>query len=106
MIPFIRSIKELMVITQPRGQFNKSPESKVLNNVIEGSEQRKKHITSKYKKNLELPDLPNTKREKWIKSKEAVSRFFDELDYNNQIQSSYDLTLLEIQINYDQNDVA
>ena len=38
--------------------------------------------------------------------KEAVSRFFDELDYNNQIQSSYDLTLWESQKKYDHHDIA
>ena len=38
--------------------------------------------------------------------KESVSRFIDNLDYNNQIQSSYDLTLIERQNKRTQQDVA
>ena len=106
MIPLIRSIAELMVITQPRDEFTKIYVTKVVKSVLEGSDKRENHINSKNKKIIELPDLQNAKRKKWIKRKEAVSRFFDELDYNNQIQPSYDLTLLETQNNYDQNNVA
>ena len=47
--------------------------------------------------NMSLSDLPKTIRHKWIQNKKIVSRFIDELDYNNQIPSSYDLTLIERQ---------
>ena len=53
-----------------------------------------------------LPDLPKINRQKWRKGKEVVSRFFDELDYNNQIQSSYELTLLDRQNKNDRHDAA
>ena len=51
-------------------------------------------------------DLPKTIRHKWIQNKANVSKFFDYLDYNNQIQSSYDLTLLERQNKNHNQDVA
>ena len=65
-----------------------------------------KIVKNKYSKLISLPNITQLKRRKWVKSKEAVSKFFDELDYNNQIQSSYELTLLERQKNYDKNNVA
>ena len=40
------------------------------------------------------------------KNKKSVSKFIDDLEYNNQIQSSYDLTLLDRQKNHDQNNAA
>ena len=106
MIPFIRSLDELMIITQSRDWLNKSNQSKESNNFLGEYGPRKKHINPMNRKNLELPDLPKTQRLKWVKRKEAVSKFFNELDYNNQIQSSYDLTLLESQNNYNHHDVA
>ena len=65
-----------------------------------------KNINTRNETTVVLPELPKKQRRRWIKSKEAVSRFFDELDYNNQIQSLYDLTLLDRQRNYDEHDVA
>ncbi len=38
--------------------------------------------------------IRKTIRRKWMQNKKSVSRFIDDLDYNNQIQSSYDLILL------------
>ena len=63
-------------------------------------------MRAEVEKTINLPDLPRATRRKWMKSKDAVSKFFDELDYNNQIQSSYDLTLLAIQSKSDHQDVA
>ena len=93
MIPLMRSLSELIVITQSRDHYCKRNES---NNEINQLD----------KKAVWLPDLPSIKRRKWTKSKKAILRFFDELDYNNQIQSSYDLTLLKRQNAYDQHDAA
>ena len=106
MIPFIRSLTELMVITQPREQINKESEASDLNGGGENSGQRKRYIRSKYETEISLPDLPKVNKRKWIKGKEVVSKILEELDYNNQIQSSYELTLLQSQNNYDQHDVA
>ena len=106
MIPFIRSHSELMVITQSRSPINKSNESKELLNSSNKAIRNQNQIYCKDKKNLELPKLPKTKRGKWIKSRQAISRFFDELDYNNQIQSSYDLTLIDRQNSYDEHNAA
>ena len=93
MIPLMRSLSELIVITQSRDHYCKRNES---NNEINQLD----------KKAVWLPDLPSIKRRKWTKSKKAILRFFDELDYNNQIQPSYDLTLLKRQNDYDQHDAA
>ncbi len=106
MIPFIRSLSELMAITDSRdskkhvSQHNESYGSTV------DSGQRKRYLKSLDKKEVDLPSLPKTIRHKWIQNKTSISRFIDELDYNNQIQSSYDLTLIERQNKRNQQDVA
>tara|TARA_Y100001968_G_scaffold315063_1_gene341240 strand:- start:335 stop:655 length:321 start_codon:yes stop_codon:yes gene_type:complete len=106
MIPFIRSINELMVITQPRHQYNKIKENDEYYIYREDSGQRKRYLSYKNKEGINLPDLPKTTRRKWMKSKKAVSKFLDELDYNNQIQSTYDLTLIGRQKNHENHDAA
>ena len=106
MIPFIRSLSELMAITESRdcqkygSQYNESYSSTV------DSGQRKRYLNSLDKKEVKLPNLPKTIRRKWMQNKTSISRFIDDLDYNNQIQSSYDLTLIERQNNRTQQDVA
>ena len=106
MIPFIRSLSELMAITDSRdsqkhvSQYNESYSSTV------DSGQRKRYARSLDKKDVDLPSLPKQARREWITRKEKLSRFVDELDYNNQIQSSYDLTLLERQNKRNTQDVA
>ena len=106
MIPFIRSLSELMAITDSRecqkyiSQYNESDSSTV------DSGQRKRYIKSLDKKEVDLPNLPKTIRHKWMQNKTSISRFIDDLDYNNQIQSSYDLTLIERQNKRTQQDVA
>ena len=106
MIPFIRSLSELMAITDSRecqkhvSQYNESDSSTV------DSGQRKRYIKSLDKKKVDLPNLPKTIRRKWMQNKTSISRFIDDLDYNNQLQSSYDLTLIERQNKRNQQDVA
>ena len=106
MIPFIRSLSELMAITDSRecqkyvSQYNESDSSTV------DSGQRKRYINSLNTKEVDLPNFPRTIRRKWIQNKTSLSRFIDDLDYNNQIQSSYDLTLIERQNKRNQQDVA
>ena len=107
MIPYIRSIAELMIMTESRD--NHKTERKLKSDtlkVTEDSSQRKRYLNSNHQDQVDLPDLPKYTRHKWIKGKKAVERFFEELDYNNQIQSSYDLTLIERQNKYDQHDAA
>ena len=107
MIPFFRSLNELMAITQSRTYLIKSggkSEIKAFYKNING--QKKPEKNGNGKKAVTLPSLPKSKRRKWIKSKEAVSKFLDNLDYNNQIQSSLDLTLLERQQKYEHKDIA
>ena len=106
MIPFIRSLSELMAITESRDRkedisnYNESCRSVVENG-------RRKRYTKPLNPNkVDLPDIPKTIRRKWMQNKESVSRFIDDLDYNNQIQSSYDLTLIERQNKRTQQDVA
>ncbi len=106
MIPFYRSFTELMLITNSKNQktynFN-SDQNKGFSN---DSKKVKINIESNGQKLIELPKLPKIERKKWIKTREAVSKFFDELDYRDEIQSSYELTLLERQKDYDNQNVA
>ncbi len=106
MIPFIRSLSELMAITESRdSQKHISQYDGSYNSTVD-SGPRKRYIKSLRKKKVHLPDLPKTIRRKWIQNKTSISRFIDDLDYNNQIQSSYDLTLIERQNKRTQQDVA
>ena len=106
MITLLRSLTELMIMTKSRDQISKDSMNEdllVSSDVVEKSGIERIY---KNKKLIGLPNVPKIERRKWRKSKEAVSKFLDELDYNNQIQSSYDLTLLERQTNYKHNDAA
>tara|TARA_B100000965_G_C19504038_1_gene718790 strand:- start:353 stop:673 length:321 start_codon:yes stop_codon:yes gene_type:complete len=106
MIPFIRSLSELMAITESRDIQEELLRNQDIHSSTVDSGQRKRYIRSLNKSEVELPNLPKTIRSKWIKNKDSVSRFIKNLDYNNQIQSSYDLTLLERQNKSNQQDVA
>ena len=106
MIPFIRSLSELMAITESRETQNDLSQNNESYNSIMDSGQRKRYTRSLDKKDVDLPSLPTQVRRNWITRKEKLSRFVNELDYNNQIQSSYDLTLLERQNKRNAQDVA
>ena len=106
MIPFIRSLSELKAVTESRETQNDLCQNNESYNSIMDSGQRKRYTRSLDKKDVRLPTLPNKVRRNWINRKEKLSKFVDELDYNNQIQSSYDLTLLGRQNKRDTQDVA
>ena len=106
MIPFIRSLSELMAITESRETQNDLPQNNESYNSIMDSGQRKRYTRSLEKKDVDIPSIPKKIRHNWINRKGKLSRFVDELDYNNQIQSSYDLTLLERQNRRNTQDVA
>ena len=106
MIPFIRSLTELMAITESRKTQNDLSQNNASYSSIMDSGQRKRYARSLVKKDVDLPNLPKKIRHNWIINKKNLSRFVDELDYNNQIQSSYDLTLLERQNKRNDQDVA
>ncbi len=106
MIPFIRSHAELMAMTESRAQLNERSNIHAYETSMLDSGQRKRYIRSIAQNKVDLPSFTNIKRRKWIKSSEVVSRFFSSLDYNNQIQPSYDLTLLSRQNINDNQDVA
>ena len=106
MIPFIRSLAELMAITESRKTQNDLSQNNASYSSIMDSGQRKRYTRSLVKKDVDLPNLPKKIRHNWIINKKNLSRFVDELDYNNQIQSSYDLTLLERQNKRNTQDVA
>ena len=106
MLPFIRSVSELMAITESRETQNDLSQNNESYNSIMDSGQRKRYTRSLDKKDVGLPCLPKQVRRNWITRKEKLSRFVDELDYNNQIQLSYDLTLLERQNERNTQDVA
>ena len=106
MIPFIRSLSELMAITESRETQNDLSKNNESYNSIMDSGQRKRYTRSLDKKDVYLPSLHKHVRSNWIARKEKLSKFVNELDYNNQIQSSYDLTLLERQNKRNAQDVA
>ncbi len=106
MMPFIRSLSELMAITK-----STNPGDSINSNTRIGcssidSGQRKRYVKSIREKGIDLPQIPTIVRRKWTREKGAILKFFDELDYNNQIQSTYDLTLLARQNNSKKHDVA
>ena len=106
MIPFIRTLSELMAITESRDSQKEIQENIETDSSIVDSGQRKRYIRSLENKEVDLPDLPKRIRRKRVQKTDSVTRLIHDLDYNNQIQSTYDLTLLERQNKRDQQDVA
>ena len=106
MIPFIRSHSELMAITEARDIRKGVSNNDETHSSSEDSGQRKRYIRSLKTGEVDLPVTFKTVKRKWIRKKEAISKFIDELDYNNNIQSSYELTLLSRQSENNQKDVA
>ena len=106
MIPFFRSLKELDLMTQSRIINYKRVNISRYKITNEKDKQNEIVQFSRHKKKVNLPQLPIIKNSKWIKSKKAFSKFFDDLDYNNQIQSSYDITLLARQNKSNHHDAA
>ena len=106
MITSIKSLAELIAITESRSKLYEKASKDELNYTLEASQQKKKDFSSKENKSITLPNILKETSNKWAKKKKAVSKFIDELDYNNQIQSTYDLTLIERQSYYDKKDAA
>ena len=106
MIPSLRSLSELMAITESRNRQNDLSENIEKRSSTMDSGQRKRYTRSMNKNEVKLPELHKKIRHKWIKNKEDIRKFIYELDYNNQIQSSYDLTLLGRQNKRNEQDAA
>ena len=106
MIPIVRSLSELSAITASRDSLNNHYQKVDLSSIDIDSGQRKRYIRSIEKKEINLPNLPKAHGYKWLKDKNALSRFLDDLDYQNHIQSTFDLTLIERQNKNTQNNVA
>ena len=106
MIPFIRSLSELKAISESRDYLKQISVEANMHSTTMDSGQRKRYIKSINENAINLPNIPNKKRNRWRKNKESLSKLLDKLDYNNQIQSSYDITLLEKQKNCTEMDVA
>ena len=106
MIPLMRSLYELKVITQSRDEKKERKERENVHSLSTKTNENKRQVNKKGKETPRLPEIPNTQRRKWARSKKAILRFLDELDYNNQIQSSYDLTLIDRQNDYDRHKSA
>ena len=105
MIPFIRSLSELMAITESKAREKDLTHNQESVSSTIDSGQKIRYIRSLDKEKVNLPNISKTLVRKWMQNKKNVSRFIDELDYNNQIQSTYDLTLLERQ-NKEKQDAA
>ena len=105
MITLFRSFGELMLITQPKHSIKRTVKTEGRKVYSENILQRTNNTIQNQNNLINLPDIPKQTRKNWIKSKKAMSKFIDELDYSNQIQSTYDITLIERQ-NYYNQDVA
>ncbi len=103
MIPFIRSIAELMVITDSRSEVL---QRKADLDLSKESDQRKSYLHSSSEEKIVLPNIPRKHTLNWVKSKKAIKRFFDDLDYNNQNISTYDITLMKKQEQKNYHDAA
>ena len=106
MMPSIRSLAELRLISQSREGKEKKAKNDCFNTLVEDSGQRKRYIRSKDEQGLNLPNIPKRKILKWSRSKYAISKFFEEFDYATQIQSSYDLTLIADQSKINDKEAA
>ena len=106
MIPFIRSLTELIVISKSRENYKKSDQVEDYNCLIEESGQRKRYVKSLNEKRGNLPNINIKTRDQLLKKKKNLSKFLSRKSYYSQIQSTYDLTLLERQNNYNHKDVA
>ena len=106
MIPIIRSHLELMAITKSRDQKGILTKKDLSSFIGIHSAQSQRYIKSVEEKKVDLPNIPKIIRSKFKYNKKIISKFIDELDYNNQIQSSYELTLLERQNKQNHQDVA
>ena len=103
MITFIRNLAELMVIADSSSDIIKSNPDL---NTSNASVQKSKYIELMSKEQISLPDITNETRSNWVKSKKAIKRFFEDLDYNNQNISSYDITMMSKQEYKDYHDAA
>ena len=101
MITFIRSMSELMALTESR---DTQKDLSSINEVDSG--QRKRYIRSLDKNVINLANITKPIRHKRMQNKDSLSKLLDLLDCNNQIQSSFDQTLLEKQRIRNQQDVA
>ena len=106
MIPVLRSFTELMIITQSKDEVKDQykDEYNIVNPRDHSS--NKSLIEKNKKKRVELPNIKQNSTRYWKENKKAVFDFLNSLDYNNQIQSSYDLTLLERQSQNSYHDAA
>ena len=106
MIPFIRSLNELMVITQPQDKLKKR-DKKIIPNLYLGVEsQSNTYRNTKDKNQITLPYLPKISRRKWIKSKKIMTEFILNINYKNSMKSFHNSKVLKSQKNYDHSDIA
>ena len=105
MIPIIRSFAELMAITQSRDSHEEKYIINRNDKIIEKNDIARNNKPMLIN-DVKLPKLPAKLNSKWFRSKKAVKQFLNDLDYNNQIQSSLDLTLLGRQYQKDHHDAA
>ena len=106
MIQVIRCHPELMAITKSRDTTNKDAVKKDFNSIKEVKDKQPQFKRVKNKREVSLITLPKRSRIKWKRSKDIMSKIIDTLDYNNQIQSSYDLIVLDRQQKHEHRDAA
>jgi len=106
MIPFIRSLNELMVITQPKNQIILKDKEIILNLYSESDNQSNKTNDKKNIGHIKLPYITKTSRKKWISTKGIMKILRNKIDHEKKMQSSYHLKFVDSQRDYDHLDIA
>ena len=106
MIPFIRSLTELTVITQSRGIATADETKRRFHVIIEDSGQRKRYIRSKEEKAIELPNLRKTNKCNLSNYRLINSNQNVEKQKSIYIQKSKNTIILKTKDSYDHLDVA
>lgn len=104
MIPFIRSLEELKVMSDSRSNIIQ----RRLNLNVTGLDKKEENSRrTRNDEDISLPDIPKANRQNWKKGKKVFEEFFEQLDYNSDTtSSSYDLTLLEKQQRQEKHEAA
>ena len=106
MIPFIRSFSELMAITESRDTRIVLCKNNGIKNLTVDSRQINRDISSPKKSRIDLPYLPKKIKCNWTRNREALLKFLNTIDYNNEIQKSYEITLIARQNKNNHKDAA
>tara|TARA_B100000700_G_scaffold323675_1_gene427929 strand:- start:1895 stop:2212 length:318 start_codon:yes stop_codon:yes gene_type:complete len=96
MIPSIRSLPELIVMTRSGGKVNIINQIDDSNNLTEDSGQRKRYIRSKHEEEIVLPSLPKLNETRWRFNKDRISALQKYRENEKGIKSPYEIKSIKI----------